>query len=119
MSRELYDLCRKYKYFYNKHKDVKSWDKKYHDIDLSDAVATTKIQLGLVENELQKALFKEFNVDCNSIEVHENVGTPMFGFGRMGKVFSRESEVRLTDSTRFLNLLSEYMYELRGSNARI
>ena len=116
MSRKLYDLCRKYKYFYNKNKDVKEWDKKYHDIDLSDAFAKTRVDMGLVEHEIQKELFNIFDVQCESIDIE----TDMFDSFEMymrNRLYGRHSPmphcssatIELRNGNRFLNVLSEYM----------
>ena len=45
MSRELYDLCRRYKHYYKKVRDVKSLNDKYHDLDLSSAFSVAQWQL--------------------------------------------------------------------------
>ena len=117
MSRRLYDLCRKYKYFYNKHQDVKRWDKKYHDVDLSDAIARTRVDLGLVEHEIQRELFKIFDVQCEGMEIQTIMDSP---FGDMMDRRFRwypfphsSANVEFKDSNRFLNVLSEYMDKKR------
>lgn len=113
MSRELYDLCRKYKYFYNKHQDVKRWDKKYHDIDLSEAIARTRVDLGLVEHEIQRELFRIFDVKCEEIEIQNNMDSPFVFMGDRCRcsvpLLYTSANVEFRDSNRFLNVLSEYM----------
>ena len=118
MSRELYDLCRKYKYFYNKHQDVKKWDKKYHDVDLSDAIAKTRVDLGLVEHEIQRELFKIFDVQCEEMEIqttmYDSFGAYMMDRRFRSHYFPHSSaNVEFKDSNRFLNVLSEYMDKKR------
>lgn len=119
-SREVYDACRRYKYFYNKHEDVKSWDKKYHDIDLSDAVATTKLQLGLQENELMKALFYEMGVVCDKIDILNDIYEPPMSFGRFAnaRCVGSTARIDLRDSKRFCHVLSEYMVDMRKGYVR-
>ena len=122
MSRELYDLCRKYKYFYNKHRDVKCWDQKYHDIDLSDAVAKTKIDLGLVEHEMQKELFNIFGINCGTIHMENEIAdVPMDRFGRMQRphIYRRTADVEFVNSERFIEVLLEYCrgYYDRGKHS--
>ena len=117
MSRKLYDLCRKYKYFYNKNKDVREWDKKYHDIDLSEAIAKTRVDMGLVEHEIQKELFNIFDVQCESIDIE----TDMFDsfemymrnrlWGRHDPIPHSSATIELKNGNRFLNVLSEYMMQ--------
>lgn len=116
MSRKLYDLCRKYKYFYNKNKDVMEWDKKYHDIDLSDAIAKTRIDLGLVEHEIQKELFDIFDVKCKEMEICTTMDDSFMH--HMMNRFCRYdpnsyATVEFKDSNRFLNVLVEYISEKR------
>ena len=118
MSRELYDLCRKYKYFYNKYRDIKKWDKKYHDVDLSDAIARTRVDLGLVEHEIQRELFRIFDVQCEEIKIRNNMDSPFVFMGdRLGcrcvPLSYSSANVKFRDSNRFLNVLSEYMDKKR------
>lgn len=113
MSRELYDLCRKYKYFYKKHEDVKSWDRKYHDIDLSDAVRKTELDLNRVRDDLQNVLFKEHNVICTSIKINPEgidmgyrCGVPTMKY----PIFPRTTAiVEFENSNEFLRLLADTM----------
>ena len=44
MDRKVYDACRRYKHYYKKHEDVKSWNNKYHDLDLSNQIRLTSTQ---------------------------------------------------------------------------
>lgn len=117
MSKELYDLCRRYKHFYNKNKDVESWNRKYHDIDLSDAVAITKLQVGLVEHDLLKQLFKDMNVTPVSINTSRDVPLSAGRFGRdiadRIRCLGSTSEIEIKDSERFVNVLAEYMCDMR------
>ena len=116
MSRKLYDLCRKYKYFYNKNKDVMEWDKKYHDIDLSDAIAKTRVDMGLVEHEIQKELFNIFDVQCESIDIETDMFDSFEVYIR-NRLLDRHdpiphhssATIELRNGNRFLNVLSEYM----------
>ena len=114
MSRKLYDLCRKYKYFYNKHEDVRKWDSKYHDIDLSDAVAKTKTDLGLVEHEIQMELFDVFDVICANMEITHDAGYFPYTIDRFGgrcHPYQPHSNatIELKDSNRFINVLTDYL----------
>ncbi len=114
MSRKLYDLCRKYKYFYNKHNDVRKWNSKYHDIDLSDAVTKTKVDLGLVEHEIQMELFDVFDVMCVDMEITNDLGHFPFTADRFGSrchPYQKHSNatIELKDSNRFINVLTDYL----------
>lgn len=112
MSRELYDLCRKYKYFYKKHEDVKSWDRKYHDIDLSYAVMQTKLDLDGVRDDLQSGLFKEYNVICSDIEIEREImSCDYHGFIPPHPPFreSSRANVELRNCDKFVKLLSDSM----------
>lgn len=121
MDRRLYDLCRKYRHFYNKYKDVESWDKKYHDIDLSSAVEKTASQLSSVEDEMLKELFRVYKFYPMSIDIDREVPyeRPIFT-NRMKPVpnFCSHSisNIEVRDAERFIRALSEHMYDWRSYN---
>ena len=120
MDRRLYDLYRKYRYFYNKHKDVESWNKKYHDIDLSDAVLKTATQLSSVEDEMLKELFRVYKFYPMSIDSNREVPlvNEMSYFGH--KLTHRHghsiSTIEVRDAERFIRALTEHMYDWRSHN---
>lgn len=121
MSRELYDLCRKYKHFYNKYKDVESWNKKYHDIDLSSAVEKTASQLSSVEDEMLKELFRVYKFYPMSIEVDREVPYEKPIFTNRMKIIPNfcthsVSKIEVRGAERFIKLLSEHMYGWRSYN---
>lgn len=117
MSKDLYNLCRKYKHFYIKNRDVMSWNEKYHDVDLSDAVNQTKLQLDLVEHELLKQLFKDTKLDVRSIDTNFRYPNNPFSFNSRLQYHPqwtpRESTVEILNSERFMNILAEYMRDCR------
>ena len=121
MDRKLYDLCRKYRYFYNKHNDVKSWNNKYHDIDLSSAVEKTASQLSSVEDEMLKELFRVYKFYPMSIDIDREVPyeRPIFT-NRMKRVPNfcshSTSNIEVRDAERFIRALSEHMYDWRSYN---
>lgn len=121
MDRRLYDLCRKYRHFYNKYKDVESWDKKYHDIDLSSAVEKTASQLSSVEDEMLKELFRVYKFYPMSIDVEREVPyeRPIF-MNRVKKLPNfcshSVSKIEVRGAERFIKLLSEHMYGWRSYN---
>lgn len=113
MSKKLYDLCRKYKYFYKKHEDVVKWHQKYYDIDLTDIIVKTKSDLDVVENEMQEELFNVFNVVCENIDV-ENEILLRNPFNRRCIPYINEphhstATIELKDSDRFVKSLTDYM----------
>lgn len=114
MSRKVYDACRRYKHFYKKHEDVKGWNNKYYDIDLTQAVAKSKAQLDDVSKELLMALFDEYEVFCTNMETSYDVSiTPMGVFGSglppIDSLRTSHTDVEFQDSRRFLNVLAEYL----------
>ena len=115
MSRELYDACRRYKHFYNKNRDVESWNNKYHDIDLSDALNITNGQLKLATHNLQEKLFKEFTVCCGNIDIENEI--PMMPMSRMGSVTPRvlnsHATVEFHNSGEFIYCLENYLIKQR------
>lgn len=121
MDRRLYDLCRKYRHFYNKYKDVESWNRKYHDIDLSGAVEKTASQLSSVEDEMLKELFRVYKFYPMEINIDREVpyGRPIFT-NRMKPVPNfcshLTSKIEVRNAERFIKLLSEHMYDWRSYN---
>lgn len=113
MSRELYDLCRRYKHYYMKHNDVLEWDKKYHDLDLRTAINTTTAQLREATHELQNGLFREFNVHCMNIDTQHEMMYPMDRFG-ISTYHNSISDVEFHESKEFLYCLVNYMQEIRN-----
>lgn len=118
MDRRLYDLCRKYRHFYNKYKDVESWNKKYHDIDLSSAVEKTASQLSSVEDEMLKELFRIYKFYPMSIDVERDVPyeIPIF----MNRIKSipnfcphSVSKIEVRDAERFIRVLTEHIHGMR------
>ena len=100
MSREMYDLCRMYKHFYKKHKDVKSWSNKYHDLHLDKAVDMTKRQLCDVEYHIAKQILKDLDVNILNVECErEYLGT--------------QTVVDIKNSETFVNVLIEYVADGR------
>ena len=122
MDRRLYDLCRKYRHFYNKYKDVESWNRKYHDIDLSSAVEKTASQLSSVEDEMLKELFRVYKFYPMSIDIDREFpyGTPTMFMNRIKRLPNfcshSVSKIEVRDAERFIKLLSEHMYDVRRYN---
>ena len=116
MSRELYDLCRRYKHYWKKVEDVKHLNDKYHDLDLSCALGLSEHQLTETEEEMLKQLFLDFNVKCGNIEVATDVIEPCRRFGEfLGRPIpvSSEATIEMKDSRRFIKCLSDYMSDWR------
>ena len=112
MNRKLYDLCRKYRHFYKKHEDVKSWNRKYHDIDLSDVLLKTKSDLNGVIAEIQLELFDVFNICCHNIKEERNTPPTMqsiFGEMKYCGAVDVHCTVDFANSDFFIFLLKEYL----------
>lgn len=116
MSRKVYDACRRYKHFYKKHEDVKEWNHKYHDLDLSNLIKITSNQLNESRDELLLALFEDYNVCCTNMETSYDV--PIMGrFGSRLPFIdpeTRHTDVEFQGSGRFLNVLAGYLMDKRG-----
>lgn len=116
MDRKVYDACRRYKHYYKKHEDVKSWNNKYHDLDLSNQIRLTSTQLNESRDELLLVLFEDYNVCCTNME--SSYGDPITLFGSrlpFTNLFgTRQTNVEFQDSGRFLNVLAEYLSNKRG-----
>lgn len=104
MSRKVYDACRRYKHFYKKHEDVKSWNNKYHDIDLTQAVAKSKAQLNECRDDLLAELFREYDVQCTTI--HSEY---MYDYPNISRCSMTSSDVEFVNSREFLYQLARHM----------
>ena len=119
MSRELYDLCRRYKYYWKKVEDVKALDKKYHDLDLSSAFMVSQHQLASTEDEILMQLFRDFKVICMSVDTESEVfERPNWHISDRfpepnPKLCRSKSVLEITDSRRFIKCLCEYMSDIR------
>lgn len=122
MSRELYDLCRRYKHYWKKVEDVKALNDKYHDLDLSDALSHSTGQLFETEDEMLKQLFMDFKVICMGVDTENEVfERPMWHTSSMfpyrfepnPKLCSSTSTLDIKDSRRFIRCLCEYMNDIR------
>ena len=120
MGRELYDLCRRYKYYWKKVEDVKHLNDKYHDLDLASAISNSYGQLMETEDDMLKQLFKDFDVMCSNIEVHQDITEPNWLYSRFGqhclgrpRIVGSEAMIEMKNSNRFIRCLSDYMSDLR------
>lgn len=119
MSRELYDLCRRYKHYWKKVEDVKALDKKYHDLDLSSAFMVSQHQLASTEDEMLMQLFRDFKVICMSVDTENEVfERPNWHlndrFPEPNPILcNSRSVLEITDSRRFIRCLCEYMSDIR------
>lgn len=103
-NRKLYDLCRRYKYFYKKHQDVKDWSHKYHDLDFSSMLDKTRVDVKLCQEELMMTLFDVFQLHCISMEVE----CPVDRF-LPSNVSGQIANVEIRDSVDFIRVLSHYL----------
>ena len=63
-DRELYDLCRKYKFFYKKCEDLKKCRDKYHDKNIRNAYSDAKKELDNVAWEIYACLIGTYTGTC-------------------------------------------------------
>lgn len=85
MSRELYDLCRKYKYYYKKLNILKEADEKVYDKHLKRAISSTEAELNILERDLSQYMLNE------AIEPVEITVESIFGGAGMCNVEMRAS----------------------------
>lgn len=107
MSRELYDLCRRYKHYWKKVEDVKHLNDKYHDLDLACAISHSYGQLMETEDDMLKELFRDYNVMCSNIEVECQNDFPLT------RIVSSNATLTIHESRRFIKCLSDYMCDRR------
>ena len=117
MSRELYDLCRRYKHYWKNVEDVKHLNDKYHDLDLTSALSHSCGQLCETEDEMLKQLFRDYCVMCDKIETHNEIQEPCFSSIRdclaPPRVVGSLSTLHIQDSRRFIGVLCDYLNDRR------
>lgn len=105
-NKELYDLCRKYKYFYKKLKDLDNFSKKYHDVDLDPFKLEVINELKLIKMEMIRVILDCFDIRISSIECeHEGIFNPVFN-SRLGRYTQGNVSVDCTNSTWLRHLFS-------------
>lgn len=115
--REMYDLCRKYKYFYKKREDLEKFHRKYHDVDLSDAIDKTNVDLKFIEDDMMVELLKSMDVNCTHMGTENEFAEEPYSFFRRGQIpicTGSTTEIRLRDSRRFIHVVSQYLMRHRN-----
>lgn len=119
MSRELYDLCRRYKHYWKKVEDVKHLNDKYHDLDLASALSRSMGQLCETEDEMLKQLFRDYEVVCLNADTEtECFERPNWHLNDRfrepnPRIVSSSTTLDIRDSRRFIRCLCEYMSDWR------
>lgn len=77
-NKELYDLCRKYKYFYKKLKDLKEFKRKYYDANLTGNIVDTTNELHSIERKMFPVILDNEGITISSMSteishIHEPV----------------------------------------------
>jgi hypothetical protein len=62
-NRDLYDLCRKYKFFYKQHEEIKKLDTCYWNKHIREAYKKSERDLNNVTKEIIKLILKDFIYD--------------------------------------------------------
>lgn len=110
MDRELYDLCRRYNYYYRKYRDTKELSYKYYDESLNDVVRKMGCDLSIHEANLIECILKKLDLDKGEVEI-EAINTDacydMFGnyyLSRGGNI-----KILIKNNEKFLNALQRLM----------
>lgn len=110
--REMYDLCRKYKYFYKKREDLEKFHRKYHDVDLSDAIDKTNVDLKFIEDDMMVELLKSMDVNCTDLKTENEFAEEACSLFRDRGVpicTGSTTQMTLRDSRRFTLVMSRYL----------
>lgn len=83
-NRELYDLCRKYKFFYKQHEEIKHLDKCYWSKYIREAYKESEQNLNNVTKEIIKLILNDFIYD-GGVSIEANIHHEVDAFGRFGR----------------------------------
>lgn len=114
--REMYDLCRKYKYFYKKREDLEKFHRKYHDVDLSDAIDKTNVDLKFIEDDMMVELLKSMDVNCTDLKTENEFAEEACSFFRDRGVpicTGSTTQMTLRNSQRFAYVMSQYLLRFK------
>ena len=114
-NRELYDLCRKYKFFYKQHEEIKHLEKCYWSKYIREAYKESEQNLYYVTIDIIKLILDEFIHDGGVDITHQtpcNVNSPFGnGLSRMNiSMFRPIAEVTIT-SDRLAIIIQEMIKE--------
>lgn len=116
-NRRLYDLCRKYKYLYKKHEEIKHLDECYWSKYIRDAYKESEKELDEVTDEITKWILKQFiHRNSTSLEFSQDVSEYYRRDGRCVPVpHSQRFEV-IVENKDFYKVCCEMLKEeMRGS----
>lgn len=71
-NRDFYDLCRKYKYYYNAYKEIERMKKIYWSKFIQEAYKDAKNELDNIENEIIQLILMELVNEPSKIEIKRN-----------------------------------------------
>ena len=83
-NRDLYDLCRKYKFFYKQHEEIKKLDTCYWNKHIREAYKKSERDLNNVTKEIIKLILNDFIYE-GGVSINVNAPTEFDAFRRCGK----------------------------------
>jgi hypothetical protein len=114
MDRELYDLCRRYNYFYRKYRDIKELSYKYHDERLKKVVVGLECDLKMHEANLIDCIFRKLDLDKCYIEIESSEEIPCHGMIRGICHGGCTNEIKIKNNEKFrdalLRIQKHYMW---------
>ena len=114
-NRELYDLCRKYKFFYKQHEEIKHLDKCYWSKYIREAYKESEQNLNDVTKEIIKLILNDF-IDDGGVNISQDVLTDVNSpfANRLSRLsismFRPMAEVTIT-SDRLATIVKDMMME--------
>ena len=112
-NRDLYDLCRKYKFFYKQHEEIKKLDTCYWNKHIREAYKKSERDLNNVTKEIIKLILNDFIYD-GGVNIECNVPHEFGAFMRCGRSmissFRPIEEVTFV-SDRLATIVKEMMME--------
>lgn len=113
-NREFYDLCRKYKYYYQAYKKIEHLKDIYWSKYIIDAYNEVKSELDETENEIIFAIFYELLGDVTNYDVNREFDTKPLAVWSMPKVI--KEDVTIHNKQKFNNKLKQYVEKMNREN---
>lgn len=113
-NREFYDLCRKYKYYYQAYRKIEKLKDIYWSKYIIDAYNEVKSKLDKTENEIIFAIFHELLGDVTNYDVKRTLDNEPLAIWSMPKVIAED--VTIYNKQKFNNKLKKYVEKMNKEN---
>lgn len=114
-DRELYDLCRKYNYFYKQCKEIEELNNKYYNRDIQNAYKKAEKQLNNITLKLLHYIFKTTGA-LDMVRITPNA--PHFEESFFGRIpVQNNSMETIINSKQFADIMQDILqYDVKNNN---